>query len=152
MSVLSICATLLVMLSALYFLNKVRNENPGIVIKWTAYLVLLVATGLMVFQLSRSCSKVWHRKMCSGTECGAPKMHKGGKGMNCDMKMHGCGPGNMHCSEKCEMSGKMDCCKSGMGHGGMKMECDHGAIHESTIDTVDGKVMIKETVIINKEK
>lgn len=155
MHIISIAVTLLVMLSALYFLAKVKTDNLGPLFKWTAYLVLLVATGLMVVQLARGCSKVWHRKMCSDTECGAD-MHQNkmmGKSMGHGGRNSACCCAEMDCTDHCNMKGMDDCCMGGMmGKKGMKMNCGPGVIRESSVDTVDGKIIMKETEIIERKE
>ncbi len=155
MPIISIAVILLVILCTLYFLAKVKAENLGPLFKWTAYLVLLVAAGLLVFQLARGCSKVWHRKMCSDTECGSG-MHQQkmmGKSMGHGGKNNSCCCAEMDCTDHCNMQGMDDCCMDGkMMKKRMKMDDEPGVIRESSVDTVDGKIIMKETEIIERKK
>ena len=139
MSIVSITLTLLVILSALYFLAKVKADNLGPLFKWTAYLVLIVAGGLLMFQIVRGSSRMWNRKMHGGKEQSG--------------SMHHC-HANGHGSKMDACCVKMECChgKGKMQRKRMRMNNEPGVIRNNSVDTIDGKIIVKETEIIEKRK
>lgn len=106
---LSICITLLVMIAAMHLLAKAKKENLGSLFTWITYLIIIVATLILICQVARG-----FKRMCSPKEKGMHGMMMGhhmmmGR-MSCDEEMEGCGGmGGRHENMKCEEG--MDNCK-----------------------------------------
>ncbi len=137
MTAISLSLTLLVILLALFVLTRIKAGNHGALLTWMTYFVLVIAAGMMAVQVSRVCGRMWHRQVCPGDTCTAPYHIRKQDGRFMHHGMHG----------------RYDCCMEGPGmRGGLKLKSgdDENVIRESTVDTVDGKIMIKETEIIKK--
>ncbi|HMT30250.1 MAG TPA: hypothetical protein PKD91_13330 [Bacteroidia bacterium] len=165
---ISICLTLLVILLALFLLAKIKSEMLGSFYKWITWLVLIVAGTILVCQLARGVGRMMHRGKCDGKECASHGGHMkmkghagasmkmkgcemGGKGANCPM-MEQCGKNlsKEECAAMCEKMGIKDCCTGGMVD--CPMHSGEMIHHESTTDTIDGKIIKKEIEIIEKKK
>lgn len=57
---ITICFTLLVILASLHFLAKLKTEGSGKLLRWAAYLVILVASLILLCQLSRGLVEMRH--------------------------------------------------------------------------------------------
>ena len=98
---LTISITLLVMIAAMHLLAKARKENLGSMFTWITYIIILIATLVLICQVARGC-----KRMCSPKEKGMHHMMM--RGM-CNEEMEGCEG----------MGGRMEGCES-------KMKCDEG--------------------------
>jgi hypothetical protein len=75
------------------------------------------------------------------------------KSMSHGAKSNSCCCAEMDCTDHCNMKGMDDCCMDGkMMKKRMKMDGDSEVIRESSVDTVDGKIIMKETEIIERKK
>jgi hypothetical protein len=138
---ISIPLVLLAILAALFFLAKVKTENLGAFFKWSGYLVLIAAVGLLMCLMLKGARKMKHRMSGADKECMyMEKGMNGGKGKmgactgmgDCTgMNKMNCGHGKGMGMKECAGMDMMDC-----GHGkgmdmkgcaGMdKMDCGHG--------------------------
>jgi len=147
MLVLSVSVNLLVILCALYFLHKIKDQQPGPLVKWSAYLVLWVAMVLLLFQLARGGSKLWHRKMCSNTECESnAHQHSKKSHFRKHKEIHG------FYEEEMNGEGMEDCCNRKIMKERKRIKDDDSVFRESSVDTVDGKIIRKETEIIERRE
>ena len=129
---ISICATLLTMLAAMHLLAKTNKEALGSLFKWVSYLVLLVASLILLCQVVQGVCKMCCKDSCKKERC-EMKHEKGhhkmmmmmhSQGGCCDMhKMHdkACCSGMKCEDEKESCEGKE---KSGCG--------EHAEQHDST--------------------
>jgi hypothetical protein len=141
---ISICITLLTILAAAYYLNRVKSENLGIIHKLAAWLVMITAGLILVCQIARGINIMMR---CSSEGCAASehcvsmgegrhhnsmivtkevRKMRGGHCGDGAMKNLCCGSGECkgvgECGGKCEegMSCCMDknaCCESGSEKG-----------------------------------
>ena len=71
----SICFTLFTIMAALFLLAKVRNEKLGPMYKWASYFILLVASVVLILQITRGVCRMW----CYHDGCGRTEQCEGGK-------------------------------------------------------------------------
>jgi hypothetical protein len=149
--------TLLVILATLFYLAKVKNDNLGSFFKWSGYLVLIAAAGLLMCLMFKGVRKMTHRNGGANMECShMQKGMQGGKGMKggCSGMQDCSGMNKMNCSHGGGMdAGNCCACCGGMGmmgRGKMGAGCTHMK-SESTTDTIEGKIIKKEIEIVEKE-
>ncbi|MFA7381693.1 MAG: hypothetical protein WC150_14640 [Bacteroidia bacterium] len=140
MMYLSICATLLTIIAAMHLLAKTNKETLGSLFKWVSYMVLTVATLLLVCQLVCAiCKMCCHNSCKENSHCGMgmggdhreimirKEMHRHGNDKCCKMeKMHG-GMDKGECRGEAGMDnceGKKEC-----GHGHEEQEADSTGVH-----------------------
>ncbi len=138
----TISLALLAILAALWYLIKVKNESPGAFFKWSGYLVLIAAVGLLLCLVYKGGRKMQRRNHKSAMECTHGNYH-GNSGKN--KGSHNCFQNSMNCS----MNGENCCCCSDSGM--MKRKNSNRDMEdvstESTTDTIDGKIIKKEITI-----
>jgi hypothetical protein len=137
MTLLNISITLLVILGALALLTRLRNGSPGAIVTWMTYLVIVIAGGILILQVYRGCARMWHRNQCDNSECTSWYHHKGRQVRW--MEHHMMDPAS-------GMEKKIIIKKSA----GDSTQEVGDVIRETTTDTIDGKIIVKETEIIRK--
>ncbi len=101
---LSICATLLTLLAALFFLAKVKSENLGSFFRWICYLVIVVALLILGCQLSRGIMRMKRHHKNEKMECRMEEMckhHMMMKGMKCEGRDMECCEGMENHNDTC---------------------------------------------------
>ncbi len=137
----TILLTLLVILAALFYLLKVKNENAGPFYRWSGLLVLAAAAALLTFLIFKGVKRLVrhdhrdHREM---------QMRKEGKKSRMRDK---------HCNgmHECNEAKEGHCCHPGEGESGTWSDSTVFQ-KEVTVDTTDGKITRKEIRIIKKEE
>ncbi len=118
MSYLSICITLLVMIAAMHLLAKAKKENLGSLFTWITYLIIIVATLILICQVARG-----FKRMCSPKEKGMHgMMMRGMMGPHMMMGKMGCDDEMEGCAEMDQHHGNMKCEEGMKGCKGMKGE------------------------------
>lgn len=74
---ITICATLLTITAGLHLLAKARKEGLGKLFTWAAYLILIVASLLLICELTRAFGRMCGHKGNHRSECCAMGMHEG---------------------------------------------------------------------------
>ncbi len=120
MMYISICVTLLTMIAAMHLLAKTNKEALGSLFKWVSYAVLIVASLLLLCQVTRGIAK-----MCCHKEC-KEKSH-------CEMGKMGGHRGMMMMEKECRMHGEEGCCEMEKMHKKMgKGDCSYMKCEEET--------------------
>ena len=138
----TICIALLVILAALNLLAKYKNEGLSSFVKWATYGVIIVATLIIVFEITHGIIGMrCHVAKCGMSEQCGPGMHNdmgeckmmGSSNHNGCCKMHESmcrgmmEHGGMSCCGKCSESKSCgDKEDEDEDEGGMKSECHHG--------------------------
>ena len=130
----TISFTLLVILAALFYLLKVRNENHGPFYRWAGILVLMAAAGLFLFLVFKGVKRLIRHDYRDHREM---QYRHDGKKKRMKMRTSGNASGCSH---------DASCCME-MKHGSGDST---GTYFESSTDTIDGKIIRKEIEIINK--
>ena len=134
----TISITLLVILAALFYLLKVKNENHGPLYRWAGLLVLAAAFSLFLFLVFKGVKRLLRHDHRDYREM---KVHKSGKSEHRKMKMNN----GMH-----ECCNHAACC---CNDSGFREFSDSSRVQmESSVDTIDGKIIRKEIKIIKEEK
>lgn len=159
----SISLTLLVLLLGLFFMGKTKTEFNSWFYRLMAMFIVAVAGILLIVQLWSGCSRFYHSRMHNGNQHEMmhyqnPKMHRSGERSGCgmadcnmtDCDMAKCGMTDYDNIAACGMAGR------GM-HRGKKMklrkrmlEGTGDTLKESTVDTVNGKIIKREIEIIKQ--
>lgn len=140
----TISITLLVILAALFYLLKVKNENHGAAFRIPGLLVLAAACSLLLLLTFKGVKRLIRHDRRDDREMkfhgNGNNMRMGKEEMNC-MHSHG---DKMKC---CCMDDGDDCC---MEKEHDRMSDDMHSKTEISTDTTDGKVIKKEIRIIKK--
>jgi ABC-type nickel/cobalt efflux system permease component RcnA len=164
----SISLTLLVLLLGLFFMGKTKTEYNSWFYRLMAMFIVAVAGILLIVQLWSGCSRFYHNRMHKGNQHGMmhyqnQKMHRSGDRGGCgmaDCNMADCDMTNCDMTE-CDMAdcdNMAACGMAGRGmHRGKKMKLRkrmlEGAgdtLKESSVDTVNGKIIKREIEIIKQ--
>lgn len=159
----SISLTLLVLLLGLFFMGKTKTEFNSWFYRLMAIFIVAVAGILLIVQLWSGCSRFYHSRMHNGNQPGMmhyqnQKMHRSGDRSGCNMA--DCNMANCAMTE-CDMAGCDNMAASGMEGRGMHrskkmklrkrmLEGTGDTIKESSVDTVNGKIIKREIEIIKQ--
>ncbi len=142
----SLALTLLAATGLIYMYTKVRNGEHGKMLKWVTFLLLLVVVGSVAWLVCRGAKKYWHHQR--GEQHQTMSCHPSGDNHkehcgSMDMR-NGCGQDKKH------GKGAKECC--GREHMMMRENETDSVMSEISTDTIDGKIIHKETTIIRNKK